>query len=603
MRAALLRRPELWLALAIAALLVAPNIHWNLANGLATFRHTGDNIEGSGHQAQSAACRSNSSRSQFAVLGPDPVRRPARRIGAHRVARHQPRRPADARLCHPAARPHHRHRHRDAAPSPTGRRPRSSQGSWWSVALLVRHGAWKWLAASLAIGVAAQAAFLAGDARATQINVPWLGDVYRRTLGWRALGEETGRLARQARRPHHRRRPARRHRLPPLLLARSAGAGLRLAAGGDARPSFRSDPRADRRGRRCRSCSSAAARRTSASRRQFAVGSAAGLVRGADRPDVEPHVSTCSGRRTARPDPPDRPVPMMSRSAMTVPVDLGPVRRARARRLCARDPRIHPQPAGKLARLSHVHAVSPSGDRLAERAAGRYGAMERAHAALSEPQQLRKERPVHAADRSTSLERDVLAAAIDRMRQPGQAPSRSSISAPMSGSIRCSSRAAAGRTRACWRRSRSPASSSASASTCASNPGFDITVLPAGGDGSRRRGRAGDLRARSRRHVMSTGATARANDGETVRVRAGRCSAIVAEAGISAIDALKIDIEGAEDLALAPFLRDAPSDVAAAPRADRGTARLGRSISTRCCASAATFGRSAAGTILCFGLP
>jgi hypothetical protein len=49
----------------------------------------------------------------------------------------------------------------------------------------------------LAIGVLAQAAFLAGDARATKLHAPWLGDVYRRTLGWRALGLETGRLARQ----------------------------------------------------------------------------------------------------------------------------------------------------------------------------------------------------------------------------------------------------------------------------------------------------------------------------------------------------------------------------------------------------------------------
>src|SRR5262249_6357037 len=64
------------------------------------------------------------------------------------------------------------------------------------VALIIRHGAWRWLSASLAIGIVAQAAFLAGDTRATRLTVPWLGDVYRRTLGWRALGEETGRLTR-----------------------------------------------------------------------------------------------------------------------------------------------------------------------------------------------------------------------------------------------------------------------------------------------------------------------------------------------------------------------------------------------------------------------
>jgi hypothetical protein len=35
-------------------------------------------------------------------------------------------------------------------------------------------------------------------------------------------------------------------------------------------------------------------------------------------------------------------------------------------------------------------------------------------------------------------------------------------------------------------------------------------------------------------------------------------TAVLTEAGITAVDALKIDVEGAEDLVLAPFLRDAP---------------------------------------------
>jgi FkbM family methyltransferase len=37
--------------------------------------------------------------------------------------------------------------------------------------------------------------------------------------------------------------------------------------------------------------------------------------------------------------------------------------------------------------------------------------------------------------------------------------------------------------------------------------------------------------------------------------------AILRDAGIAAIDALKIDVEGAEDVALAPFLRDAPESL------------------------------------------
>jgi FkbM family methyltransferase len=49
-----------------------------------------------------------------------------------------------------------------------------------------------------------------------------------------------------------------------------------------------------------------------------------------------------------------------------------------------------------------------------------------------------------------------------------------------------------------------------------------------------------------------------ASDAETVRVRCRPLAIILADAGIVAVDALKIDIEGAEDLALAPFLREAP---------------------------------------------
>ena len=45
--------------------------------------------------------------------------------------------------------------------------------------------------------------------------------------------------------------------------------------------------------------------------------------------------------------------------------------------------------------------------------------------------------------------------------------------------------------------------------------------------------------------------------GESVRVHCRPLAAMLAEAGISRIDALKIDIEGAEDLALAPFLEKA----------------------------------------------
>jgi FkbM family methyltransferase len=51
---------------------------------------------------------------------------------------------------------------------------------------------------------------------------------------------------------------------------------------------------------------------------------------------------------------------------------------------------------------------------------------------------------------------------------------------------------------------------------------------------------------------------ARTSNADAVRVRCRPLAAILDEAAIVAIDALKIDVEGAEDWALAPFLREAP---------------------------------------------
>jgi hypothetical protein len=66
-------------------------------------------------------------------------------------------------------------------------------------AVLVRRAAWRWIAVSIAFGVAVQAVLLVGDANARRMSVPWLAkpDVYARTMGWRALGDEVDRLARQ----------------------------------------------------------------------------------------------------------------------------------------------------------------------------------------------------------------------------------------------------------------------------------------------------------------------------------------------------------------------------------------------------------------------
>jgi FkbM family methyltransferase len=53
----------------------------------------------------------------------------------------------------------------------------------------------------------------------------------------------------------------------------------------------------------------------------------------------------------------------------------------------------------------------------------------------------------------------------------------------------------------------------------------------------------------------------RQSAGERIKVPGKPLLIVLKEAGIDAIDALKIDVEGAEDIVLAPFLRDAPASL------------------------------------------
>jgi FkbM family methyltransferase len=50
-------------------------------------------------------------------------------------------------------------------------------------------------------------------------------------------------------------------------------------------------------------------------------------------------------------------------------------------------------------------------------------------------------------------------------------------------------------------------------------------------------------------------------DGQRISVPTKPLLSVLQEAGIAAIDALKIDVEGAEDIVLAPFLREAPASL------------------------------------------
>jgi 4-amino-4-deoxy-L-arabinose transferase-like glycosyltransferase len=191
----LARSAALWVALPIALIVIAPNILWNIDNGLATFRHTGDNIQGGGIVFNPFKGLEFIA-AQFIVFGPivfAVLLLAIARIGSDTLSR------ADRLMLAFALPPL-------LLVTATGFVTRAL-ANWAApafisaavvvVAILVRRGAWKWLALSLAIGVAVQIVLLTGDAVATRIKLPVFGDIYHRTLGWRSLGEHTGALARR----------------------------------------------------------------------------------------------------------------------------------------------------------------------------------------------------------------------------------------------------------------------------------------------------------------------------------------------------------------------------------------------------------------------
>ena len=194
----LLHTPAPWIALLIAAPIVAPNVVWNLKNDLATFRHTGDNIQGAGITL-SPFNGLEFFGAQFLVFGPivfTVLLAAILRIASPAITR------ADRLMLAFAIPP--------LALVTALAFVTRALANWAApafisavivvVAILIRRRAWKWLALSLGLGVIAQVALLAGDAMATRIHVSTPGggsDPYHRTLGWRALGERAGELARR----------------------------------------------------------------------------------------------------------------------------------------------------------------------------------------------------------------------------------------------------------------------------------------------------------------------------------------------------------------------------------------------------------------------
>jgi 4-amino-4-deoxy-L-arabinose transferase-like glycosyltransferase len=190
-----LRNPGLWLALGVAVLLVIPNIIWNIQNDLATFRHTGDNIQGGGLEFSPLKGLEFVS-SQFGVFGPVVFA-----VFLYALAKMaSPQMSSRDRLMLAFAIPPlllvtgtafvTRALANWAAPA-------FISGVVVVTAILVRRKAWMWLGLSLGIGIWAQLILLVTDTIATRLHIPGLrnGDVYHRTLGWRSLGEQTGAIA------------------------------------------------------------------------------------------------------------------------------------------------------------------------------------------------------------------------------------------------------------------------------------------------------------------------------------------------------------------------------------------------------------------------
>jgi 4-amino-4-deoxy-L-arabinose transferase-like glycosyltransferase len=189
----LLKRPALWLALAVAVLVLAPNLVWNAHHGFVTLRNTGDVVL-SEPQPISLARPFEFVLAQFAVFGPAVFG-----AGCAALVRWRELEPADrvllafalpALLAIPPV----------AIFAPAYANWAAMSGISLAVlaaALLIR---WRlgWLLwVSLALGLGLQALALVGDANARRISVSFLKppNPYYRTLGWNAYAQAIGGLA------------------------------------------------------------------------------------------------------------------------------------------------------------------------------------------------------------------------------------------------------------------------------------------------------------------------------------------------------------------------------------------------------------------------
>jgi 4-amino-4-deoxy-L-arabinose transferase-like glycosyltransferase len=185
----LLRDARLYAALALALLLIAPNLVWNHRNGFATFAHTADNAKWTGSLFNPGNALEFFA-AQFGVFGP--ILFGALVAITGRASRE--RLPAADRLLMAFALP--------VLIAVTVQALLSRAHANWAAvsyvaatvlvtAMLVRDQAWRWLRASLALHALFVALIALATAYAGSFRLPGAGNPFARTLGWRALALET----------------------------------------------------------------------------------------------------------------------------------------------------------------------------------------------------------------------------------------------------------------------------------------------------------------------------------------------------------------------------------------------------------------------------
>jgi hypothetical protein len=198
-RAALQSLP-VWVALVIAAVMVAPNLVWVLQNNAVTFKNVAGAVQDDGAAGWSLLPALEFLAAQFAVFGP--VVFAVLLVAIARIGAPEPV-PASRLLLAFAIPPlaiitvvalFARAYANWAATAVIA-------GTILAAAMLVRRQAWGWLWFSLALGLFVQAALLYGDSRAYSFALPFAApeksDIYKRSLGFRPLADEVARFASQ----------------------------------------------------------------------------------------------------------------------------------------------------------------------------------------------------------------------------------------------------------------------------------------------------------------------------------------------------------------------------------------------------------------------